>query len=119
MADRKTKLEAQNERFREVLELIADIDVKPFRCAAIARDALAEEDRTSQEELDEMVASSIEAAMETSPEFNHSWRSVPEKDVIPEILDEIPAEYCEQEIAEAIYRYKVRRLLGEATPSQP
>lgn len=67
-------------------------------------------------ELDEMVASAIEAAMETSPEFNHGWRSMADKELIPEILDEIPAEYTEKDIAEAIYRYKVRRLTGEASP---
>lgn len=68
------------------------------------------------EDLDEMIASAIEAAMETSPEFNYGWRSMPDKELIPEILDEIPAEYTEKDIAEAIYRYKVRRLTGVAPP---
>ena len=31
---------------REALDLIADIDAKPFRCAVIARTALAAEERT-------------------------------------------------------------------------
>lgn len=35
--------DAENERFREALETIADIDIKPFRCAAIARAALTTE----------------------------------------------------------------------------
>lgn len=61
-------------------------------------------------ELDEMVASAIEAAIETSPEFNHGWRAMADKELIPEILDEIPAEYSEADIAAAIYRYKLRRL---------
>lgn len=67
-------------------------------------------------ELDEMVASAIEAAIETSPEFNHGWRSMSDKDLIPEILDEIPIEYTEKDIAEAIYRYKIRRLTGHPSP---
>ena len=66
-------------------------------------------------ELDEMVASAIEAAIETSPEFSHGWRSMPDKELIPEILDEIPIEYTEKDIADAIYRYKVRRLTGVTT----
>lgn len=65
-------------------------------------------------ELDEMVAGAIEAAIETSPEFNHGWRSTPEKALVHEILDEIPIEYTEQNVADAIYRYKFRRLTGEA-----
>lgn len=67
-------------------------------------------------ELDNMVASAIEAAIETSPEFNHGWRSMSDKELIPEILDEIPIEYTEKDVAEAIYRYKVRRLTGDAAP---
>lgn len=67
----------------------------------------------SQNELDEMVASAIEAAIETSPEFNHGWRVMPDKELIPEILDEIPIEYTEKDVADSIYRYKVRRLTGE------
>lgn len=73
--------------------------------------------RGSISELDDMVASAIEAAIETSPEFNHGWRSMSDKELIPEILDEIPDEYTEKDIAEAIYRYKVRRL--SATEVQP
>ena len=69
-------------------------------------------DRATLTELDEMVASAIEAAIETSAEFNHGWRSMSDKELIPEILDEIPIEYTEKDIAEAIYRYKVRRLSG-------
>lgn len=64
-------------------------------------------------ELDEMVKDAIEAAIETSPEFNYGWRTMSDKELIPEILDEIPAEYTESDIAGAIYRYKVKRLKGD------
>lgn len=61
-------------------------------------------------ELDDMVTSAIEVAIETSPEFSYGWRSMPEKELVHEILDEIPIEYTEQNVADAIYRYKLRRL---------
>lgn len=69
-------------------------------------------------QLDDMVSSAIEAAVETSPEFNHGWRSMPDKELIPEILDEIPIEYTEKDVAEAIYRYKLRRLSGNPLKSE-
>ncbi|MEZ2220715.1 hypothetical protein [Rhizobium sp. RCC_161_2] len=65
---------------------------------------------TVTSELDEMVSSAIEAAIESSPEFSYGWRSMPDKELIPEILDEIPIEYTEDDVAGAIYRYKLRRL---------
>jgi len=71
-----------------------------------------------ENELDEMVASAIESAIETSPEFNYGWRSMPDKELIPEILDEIPHEYTEKQIAEAIGQYKIRRLKGGSHESQ-
>lgn len=88
-----------------VLSRIEDRDVRE----AAIRNALTVAAK-GLTELDEMVASAIEAAIETSPEFNHGWRAMADKELIPEILDEIPAEYSEADIAAAIYRYKLRRL---------
>jgi hypothetical protein len=110
----EAELERKVAVLTEALETICDLDARPYRCLNIARSALESAEKQPTE-LDEMVACAIESAIETSPEFNHGWRTMPDKELIPEILDEIPDEYTETDIAEAIYRYKLRRLTGDST----